>query len=109
MAAVVALKTGALPNAMTPQDIVDAIRLGNTGDPKPYPLHHMHSPRQTGVVVAVVYTPFIRVALASKAARLSGQPLETADVAHGLTEPVVYVAFRWYCCDERVNDPLTFD
>jgi hypothetical protein len=52
------------------------------------------------IVLGFVYTPFIRVALAAQASFDSGRHLRREDVAQWL-EPVVYIAFRWYCCVDR--------
>lgn len=49
-------------------------------------------------MVGVVYTPFVRVALAAKAARIAGRTFAAADVTPDLVEPLAYIAFRWYCC-----------
>jgi hypothetical protein len=48
--------------------------------------------------MAVVYTPFVRVALAAKAAYLDRRHFTSENVTADLTQPVVYVAYRWYCC-----------
>jgi len=91
------------------KDIDQAIEWGMNGDPGPYLLHHMSS--QPGkinpVVVGLVYTPFVRVALAARAARKAGRNFASSDIAPTLPEPIAHVAFRWYCCAGQ--DRATFD
>ncbi len=94
-----------IPPALSAADLHDAIRLGETGAPEPYLLHHLStSERQNPVLVGAVYTPFIRVALAARTAQLAGQRFEIEDVTRELASPVVYVALRWYCCDSVHGD-----
>lgn len=93
--------------ALTPHDIEAAILWGETGDPTPYQLHH-HPGRQNPVVMGSIYTPYVRVALAARAAWQSGATLKPVDLPATLTEPVVWVALRWYCCDRDRPDPATF-
>ena len=70
----------AQPTTLSPTDIEDAIRLGWYHDPEPYLLRGPGLPwaktTEGRVTVGAVYTPFIRVALASKAARLTGRTFE---------------------------------
>ena len=57
------------PQSLTTEQIEAAIEWGVSGEAAPYLLHHAQTPGTTNdVVVGVVYTPFVRVALASKAA-----------------------------------------
>jgi hypothetical protein len=95
----------AQPSAtLTPKDIDEAIEWGLTGDPSPYLLHHQDGRPGNGVnsvIVGAIYTPFLRVALAAKAARDKRKDFTPADVKAAWIEPVVYVAFRWYCCVDR--------
>jgi hypothetical protein len=87
------------PDTLTRKDIDDAIRWGMDGDPTPYLLHHEGPPgNSNSVIVGAIYTPFLRVALAAKAARSAGHDFASEDVTHSLIEPVIYIAFRWYCC-----------
>jgi hypothetical protein len=91
-------------STLTPKDIHEAIEWGLTGDPSPYLLHHQDGRTGNGVnsvIVGAVYTPFLRVALAAKAARDKREDFTPADVKAAWIEPVVYVAFRWYCCVDR--------
>jgi hypothetical protein len=85
---------------LTMQDVEEAIRWGEDGIPSPYLLHHAQTQGTTSnVVVGVVYTPFVRVAFLSKAAHDEGRRLAPEDIPASVLEPVVYIAFRWYCCD----------
>ena len=95
---------GAQPRAMlTPGDIQDAIRLADSGAPAPYALRHAGR-ADNPVVVGAVYTPFVRVAILAKAALDAGRRLQPADVDPKWTAPLVYIAFRWYCCDGAKAD-----
>jgi hypothetical protein len=104
-------------SALTPKDVADAISWGLNGQPRPYLLYHMTggtAARPATVaaespIVGAVYTPFLRVALAARNARLAGHTFGEQDITPQLAEPVVYVAFRWYCCDADRPDPSTFD
>jgi hypothetical protein len=95
------------PAALTRASLDDAIAWGVLEDPQPYPLRSWSRPGVVGSGrLGAIYTPFLRVALASKAARLAGRPFDASHVPSAWVEPVVYVAFRWY----RVNeDPATFN
>jgi len=95
---------------LTSTEIDEAIEWGVNGDPEPYLLHHAGQPgRVNPVIVGAVYTPFLRVALAAKAARQAGRTFAQSDVSQSLIEPLAYVALRWYCCDRDRNDPASFD
>jgi hypothetical protein len=99
---------------LTPKDIDEAIQWGLTGTPSPYLLHHEDGRPGTGVnsdVVGAIYTPFLRVALAARAARDKHEGFTPADVRDVWIEPVVYVAFRWYCCvdPDHGNDLATWN
>jgi hypothetical protein len=97
-------------DALTAKEIDEAIEWGMNGDPAPYLLHHAGQPGKVNpVVVGAVYTPFLRVALAAKAARQAGRAFTQSDVSPSLIEPVAYVALRWYCCDRDRNNPASFD
>src|SRR4051794_33002853 len=83
------------------QDVRAAIASGNSGEPAPYPLHY-RSPdpaKENPVIVGVVYTPFVRVALAAKQAHDAFREFAEEDVTPSIVEPLAYVALRWYCCD----------
>jgi len=99
---------------LTPKDIDEAIQWGLTSAPSPYLLHHEDGRPGSGVnsvIVGAIYTPFLRVALAAKAARDKREDFTSADVQGPWIEPVVYVAFRWYCCvdADHGNEPATWD
>jgi hypothetical protein len=61
------------------------------------------------VILGVVYTPFVRIALAARAALDSHRDFTRDDVSAALSDPVFLVALRWYCCDSERSDPSTFD
>jgi hypothetical protein len=88
---------------LTHEDIDAAIKWGTQGSPAPYLLHHRRSDpaKANPVVVGAVYTPFLRVALAARAAHQRGHSFAVSDVPSSLIEPVAYVAVRWYCCVDR--------
>src|SRR6476620_12231448 len=87
----------------------DAIRWGESGAAGPYLLHHAQNAATTNdVVVGAVYTPFVRVALAAKAAWATGERLQPETIPATLVEPVVYIAFRWYCCDGDHGDQWSY-
>jgi hypothetical protein len=94
----------AQPRALTRAAIEEAIAFGETHEPQPYSLRHAGREDNT-VVVGAVFTPFLRVAFLSHAAAQRGERLQSADVSPGLTEPLAYVAFRWYgSVDEATPD-----
>lgn len=66
-----------------------AIELGSKGAVVPYPLMWPGGDR----VVAHLYTPFLRVAMAASHAASEGQTLTRSGVPLSLLEPVVYVRF----------------
>lgn len=74
--------------ALSVQDIEAAISLASEGRPNPYPIWVPGQNRQAGVV----YTPFLRVAMAAHAALQRGERLTPVQVPATLTEPLVYVA-----------------
>ena len=103
------VSVAAQPTTLSPADVDDAIRLGWYHDPEPYLLRGAGLPgaetSERRLTMGAVYTPFIRVALAAKAARLTGRTFERSDVPSQLLEPVVYVVFRWYfqsCCPQEL-------
>jgi hypothetical protein len=98
-------------DTLTPKDIDEAIEWGMKGDPSPYLLHHAGQPtKMNPAIVGAIYTPFLRVALAAKAAREARRSFTARDVPPSLVEPVAYVALRWYCCDrDHGTDPANFD
>jgi hypothetical protein len=97
------------PSSLTPEVIAEAIELGTYGDPRPYLLRHADGRTPNPVIVGAIYTPYLRVALAAKAARTAGRSFGPDDVARDLVRPVFYVAFRWYCCDTDRPDKESFN
>ena len=95
----------AQPRALSRAEIDAAIALGQMGDPRPYLLRHQGQP-DNPVVVGAVYTPFLRVALLSRAAHERGERLETDSIEPRVLEPLTYIAFRWYCCVDAANEAL---
>jgi len=97
-------------DTLTPRDIDEAIEWGMYGNPAPYLLHYIGRPEKVNpVILGAIYTPFLRVALAAKAAREAGRGFTRSDVPPTLIDPVAYIAFRWYCCDHDRPDPESFD
>jgi hypothetical protein len=86
------------PGSLTRRDIAAAVAFGETGAARPYLLRHQGRP-DNPVVVGAVYTPFLRVALLAQAAADRGERLNAAAVDPVVAAPLVYIAFRWYCCD----------
>jgi hypothetical protein len=88
---------------LDPTAIQEALDLGRgQSEPGPYTLHM----NAVGTEVAgAVYTPFVRIAMASKMAHLQGRELTAADLPDWLTEPIVYIALRWYCVDSDCSLP----
>lgn len=90
--------TEAEPRTLTRAAIEEAIAFGARGEPSPYLLRHVGDSRSP-IVVGAVYTPFLRVALLSWATAGRGERLDPDSLDAALTEPLAYIAFRWYCCD----------
>jgi hypothetical protein len=76
----------------------EAIALGANRAPEPYILKHVGG-AENQVVVGLVYTPYLRVAFLSNYANRAGRQLQPEMLPAWVTEPLVYIAFRWYCCD----------
>lgn len=84
-------------SALTVEEVQSAIEWGITAEPRPYRLHALSPPgpdgvRATGGYAGAVYTPFLRVAFAARAARRQGRAIDVTDIPAWLTAPVVYVA-----------------
>lgn len=88
----------AQPQEMSRTTIQEAIAFGAAHEPKPYLLRHAGD-TSNPVVVAAVYTPFLRIAFLSHAAAERGREVDPASVDASLMDPLVHMAFRWYCCD----------
>ena len=83
------------PQALTEKATEEAIAFGRDGTPRPYLLRHTPGGiKPNPVILGNIYTPFIRVALASYKATLEGRRLSVSDVDTTLIEPLLYVAVR---------------
>lgn len=76
--------------SLTPQDITQAIEWGQSGRPEGYPLRSAFPGNKTPP--GAVYTPYLRVALAARAAREEGRTFTTGDVTAEMTAPLIYFA-----------------
>jgi hypothetical protein len=65
-------------------------------DVGPYLLHHAEGDGTNAVIVAAVYTPFVRIALMSRRALLEGRRLEPTDLPAHVAESRIDIAARWY-------------
>jgi hypothetical protein len=102
------LRSAGAPVLMTPATIEEAIAFGQQTTPMPYPLHQEGRWRdgtvqESSYVFGKLYTPFIRVALASHRAWADGRLLHPSEVGDTLVAPVVYVSVR------RAQMPDDFD
>src|SRR4051812_35620180 len=90
-----------LTGTLSPADGRAAIAWGHGGEPAPYLLHHRSADtsKENPVIVGVVYTPFVRVAVAATQAHDVFRDFTDDDVTPSMIEPLAYVALRWYCCD----------
>lgn len=82
--------TGQRVDRLSEQEVVRAIEFG---------LGHRIEPHElqgNGYVAALLYTPFVRIAMAAHAARAQGAMFELANVPDAWRERVVYVAMRWF-------------
>lgn len=104
---------------LTDAEIDEAIRVGVAGGIAPYPMYPTGYPLPSAVgkealalgspAPAVVYTPFVRVALHAKAAYERGTILTRGDVASAALDPSVWIGFTWnVCCgdEDRFKDGL---
>ncbi len=80
--------------SLTEADIASALALGQTGEPAPH-LVPCLAAKPAKCAVAAVYTPFVRVALASRAARQKGRALGRDGVTPDLIEERFYAALRY--------------
>jgi hypothetical protein len=105
-----------LKGRLTTADVSEAIASGIGGGAAPFPLYpsdgHFGQPGRAGAQPsALVYTPFVRVALQAKAAYDRGIALTPADISPATLSPLVYIGFTLrVCCgevEERfANGPL---
>jgi hypothetical protein len=84
--------------------IRDAMELGRMGKPTPYGLHFLN-PKPTGFV----YTPFLRIAMASRAAREGGRELSAESLPSSLAGSAVVVALEMTWRTESNCKPSDFD
>ncbi len=82
--------------ALDPHLLREAIALGEEGEPKAYPLYLYDRDAKGADLLGLIYTPFVRVALAASAARRVGRHLTPADVEPSLIGADVQIAFRWW-------------
>jgi hypothetical protein len=82
--------------------IETALEVGRQGHQAPYTLHMT---KGGSGVAGAVYTPFVRIAMLSTAARLQGRRLTAADLPDEVTKPITYIAVRWYCLDGDCSLP----
>ena len=87
------LRGAGQPVAMTTEAIEEAIALGRQTAPRPYALGPWIGESDV-IHSASIYTPFIRVALASQMAMRNGRTLSRSNIERELLEPIVYVAIR---------------
>jgi hypothetical protein len=88
VSALISVPAVAKPSGLDEKSVLEALAYGRSGEPKPYQLS------LSGHVTGIVYTPFIRVAIASHAAHLRGRELAEEDLPDWLTAPLVYFAIR---------------
>lgn len=97
--AVILSTVPAVPRAQTGglsrSEIAEAIKFGESQEPRAYLLRHAGRP-DNPTVVGAVYTPFLRVAFLARAAADRGEHLAVDQIGSRLTAPVIYIAFRWY-------------
>jgi hypothetical protein len=82
--------TGRQLDRLSEQEVVQAIQFGLDHPIGPYEL------RANGYVAALLYTPFVRIAMAAHTGRTRGVTFGSADVPDAWRERVVYVAMRWF-------------
>lgn len=96
----------AQPTALDGILIQQAIDWGRSDSPQPYRIFHAPGEGRNPHVVGLVYTPFLRVALAARAAHETGQDLDAASLPAWLVAPVVHIAVRWYTDCELNEDVI---
>ena len=77
-------------HSLTPEDVAQAIEWGQSDRPEGYPLRSAFPRNKTPP--GAVYTPYLRVALAARAAREEGRTFTAEDVTAEMTAPLMYVA-----------------
>lgn len=82
---------------LTPEQIAEAIVWGWSAQPDPYVLRSAFIRNKTPP--GVVYTPYLRVALAARAAADQGREFTVEDVTAEMTAPLIYFAIGDYGAD----------
>ena len=91
-------------HSLLPDEIAQAIEWGRSGQPAAYPLRSAFPKART--TPGAVYTPYLRVALASRSAREEGRMFTARDVTPGMTAPLIYVAIGASGDDPLPPEPL---
>ncbi len=86
---------GASRFSLTEADISAALAWGQTGEPAPHLVPCLAPKPVPACTAAAVYTPFVRVALASRAARRSSHAYGRGHVTPDLLEERFYAALRY--------------
>lgn len=94
-------------HSLTPADIAQAIEWGQSGRPEAYPLRSAFPRNKT--TSGVVYTPYLRVALAARAAREEERGFTAEDVTSEMTAPFIYFAIGEVGEDPLPPGPLPAD
>jgi hypothetical protein len=76
--------------SLTPEEIAQAIEWGQSGRPEGYPLRSAFPGNKTPP--GAVYRPYLRVALAARAAREEGRTFTADDVTPEMTASLIYFA-----------------
>lgn len=84
---------------LTAQEIAEAIEWGRSAQPEPYVLRSPFTTNKTPP--GVVYTPYVRVALAARSADDQGREFGVEDVTAEMTAPLIYFAIG-----DHGTDPL---
>jgi hypothetical protein len=95
--------------------VEEALEFGIRGNPSPYKLHmgpytgglERWKTADPRLAAGAVYTPFVRIAMLSKAAHLQGHRLTAAELPPEVTNPVAFIAVRWYCLNDDCSVPAT--
>jgi hypothetical protein len=91
--------TSGQKHGLTSEDIAEAIKWGRSGHAEAYVLKSPFLKNKTAP--GVVYTPYLRVALAARAAADSGKQFAAEDVTKEMTAPLL-----WFALGDHGNDPL---
>jgi hypothetical protein len=83
--------------SLTPEEVAEAIIWGHSARPQAYVLRSAFTKNKTPP--GVVYTPYLRVALAARAAADRGREFTVEDVTAEMTAPLIYFAIGDYGAD----------